>query len=602
MFIGLMVASQGNSAHKFHPRVEAVSVKGRYADLLVNGRVAFEFRTSVRKMQPAERATTSADRLTYALGQGLGIKDVHTESAGRGARVKIGDTVLAVITVAEARAHGVTAISLAQTWIRNLHTQLSMPPLSAKPQSLLIPLGETRSLTVQSLLPDTITVSVNSPAVAVDNNSESPELKITALAVGVSVVKIACGPFSIEVPVTVKKYAAYRTPNTPTVVVTGMNLSRRLLDRILTSTAYKGFALSPGAHVGGINFPNEFRAPTNTKSSIAEVSVEASGSDYIDADLPVNVEVENRWLPLNDPSRILYSNDPERLKKFQMLYSGHTDPGQTQRLLYHHQNMMRQKAGFVVDLVNTSGEYASVHLIEGISDPLVDTFDVGYRAGLEFLKSRRSGAGWIVDIPPMSRRILVSQSLGHLFTASGVLDIHQLDGSPLLIRVVARPDDLRAQEDPSDQNVPLHGIAVDELQFSDRTYPDPNKRLEMSYTIGGNWAFRKFGDAALKNGSSEHRLYGNYGVIYEIKATIINPLPTNASADIVFESTAGTASGVFFINGKESRVKHLGASDEAVIGRLMVPAGGRVAESIVTMPLSGSFYPATIIIRKHEGK
>ena len=121
--------------------------------------------------------------------------------------------------------------------------------------------------------------------------------------------------------------------------------------------------------------------------------------------------------------------------------------------------------------------------------------------------------------------------------------------------------------------------------------------LDVTYTAGKPWVFLRLGKEGLKHASLDKQLYGNYGVTYEIKATLENPMPDPLTAELAFEATAGPASGVFIVDGNLVRVKMLLPPHETCIGRVTVPAGKSKVVSIQTIPLSESAYPATLIIR-----
>ncbi|MDI6828514.1 MAG: hypothetical protein QME62_08540, partial [Armatimonadota bacterium] len=308
--------------------------------------------------------------------------------------------------------------------------------------------------------------------------------------------------------------------------------------------------------------------------------------------------IENRQIPRANASLIMYSNDPERILKYQVLYTGRFSQNQEpNRLLYHHQNMMGRRVGFVIEILNFSMNPASVHLIEGIAPPMIDTVLVGYKAGNEFLENYNAMIGRIIEMPAGSRRVIVSQALDHPYTASGIIEFRQLCGDPLFVRVIAKPENQRQIEDPLDIPLPLDGIDTAKLQLSDHVYPNPIQRMELNYSAGKPWVFFRLGKDALKNPEKDRWLFGNYGVIYEIKAILENPLTTSHTAEIAFEATAGIASGIFLVDGKPVRIKSLQAPQEICLEKITIPAGRTRTVSIQTMPLSGSAYPATLIIR-----
>ncbi len=142
------------------------------------------------------------------------------------------------------------------------------------------------------------------------------------------------------------------------------------------------------------------------------------------------------------------------------------------------------------------------------------------------------------------------------------------------------------------------GIDPSEIALSDHIYPEPVKDLAVTYTAGKAWVFLRIGKHHLKHASQDMQLYGNYGVTYNIEATLENPGAEPLAAELAFEATAGPASGVFVVDGQVVPVRYLKPPAEVTIRKVIVPPGRSRAVSIRTIPLSGSAYPATLIIRQ----
>lgn len=590
--------SINQSLAKFTPQISVESRKGQSSFVLVNGRRAMEILTPMRNLSPSERATITSTRLTDMLGAGVDPKSIRWKKVGNSNRVVAQDAILTIVTPAEALAHKVPADKLADDWARNLRSLLMMPPLGVTPKTLLVPLGETRTTVVESLLADPVQIEVVGTCIAVDSLTTPGVLTVSGVSTGDATINVRCGEYTEQVQVSVRKYAAYSSSDTQRAIVTGNDIPHDVISQAVSEAACQTVTLSAGATIRSIDIPHGVRAPSPGKSTPVTVTIQTTGTDYIPAKLVVPVNLENQALSVNDPAQIMYSNNPERFVKYQTLFAGKLTPTDTAtRLLYHHQNAVGKTIGFVIDLLNTSDSPATVHTITGISNPMIDTWDVGYKAGLGFLVNLRNGAGRVVDVPAHSRRVIVSQSLSNLYSASGVLELHQLSGQPLLVRVIARPEDQRIVEDQPEMTMSTGELAQSDITLSDAVFPKPTRKLNVSYKLGGPWMFQRIGDLPLKHAALNQYLYGNYGVIYEISATLENPTPTACKMEIAFEATAGTASGVFFVDDSIAKAKFIKQPNEEVIGRVTVPAEKSRIVSIRTMPLSGSFYPATIIIR-----
>lgn len=584
-------------------RVGMEANKDGTAHVVVNNRKTIHLRTANGTLSPSERANIVVTRLTALAQKGIDPKAIWYKQVGRSAHVMVGDTMLLIATVDEGRVRKMRPVDLAKMWVENLRNVLSLPPLSASPASLTVPLGERRTVVVESLLTDPVSAEVSNPnVIALDAQAKPGSLVVTGASVGDTSINLRCGEYTAQVQVSVKKYAAYAVPGVAKAMVTGWNAPAALVSRAASDAAHRAISLEPGAKVRSLSHQPIVQELAPGQTIRTAVQVEVAGGDYIPAKLTAQVEVENKPLPRVPTSWIMYSNDPERVLRYQTLFAGRmSSTEEAIRLLYHHQNMMDRRIGFVIDVVNPSSSPASIHVVEGISQPMVDTVAVGYKAGLEFLESHRNGVGRVIEIPARSRRALVSQPLDRSYTASGILEMRQLSGDELSVRVTAKPEDQRVAEDPLEMAVSAAGIDPSRFAPSDHVYPGPVKDLDVTYTAGKPWVFLRIGKYALKHATQDKQLYGNYGVTYDIKATLENPSSGEHTVELCFEATAGPVSGVFLVDGSLIRIKYLRPPGEATIARVTVPAGRSRVVSIRTIPLSGSAYPATLIIRPASG-
>lgn len=597
--IFLFGAAISVSYAKYVPKIEVQTTGNGTAYLVVNQIKAIDFLVSNGSMKPVERANVAADRLRSFAAKGLSLDYLGYKQTDNDARLLIDDQLLIIATRADARAHKVSPAELASTWIRNLKQALSVPPLSASPTSLLIPLGESRLMKINSLLTDPVEAEIsNADVISVDPNSTPGSLVVNGKSLGNATITLKCAEYSVPISVTVKKYAAYFNPQQVTAIVTGCNAPASLVGRTARDAARRSINVGDGAAISTVQTLSNVTDLAPGKSTIVNIRIAATGSDYIPAQFDLPIKVENHILPVKEPSWIMYSNDPEQIKKYQTLFIGRLDTlEEGYRLLYHHQNMMGSQVGLVMEMLNSSDKPATMHLIEGISDPILDTITVGYKAGLEFMDNRRKMVGRIIEIPAQCRWVVLSQSVPATNTASGLVEMRQLSGDPLYIRIIAKPDFMRLAEDTPGIALAMNGINTESLRLSDHLYPEPEMRIDTVYKIGGAWNFVRIGKNAIKHATQDKLLYGNYGVTYHINAKLENPSDTPQKIEVAYEATAGPSSGIFYIDGQIYTIKLLKPPLDKTIVTVTVPARQTKALSIQTMPLSGSAYPSTLIIR-----
>lgn len=596
----LIIAITQAAYAMYTPKVNARTDKDGTAYLEINGADVIRLMTPNADLKPAERAQIAADRLAAMVEKGVDPATIHTKKVGQGVRIMVGESLLMIATTAEAKAHKTTPADLAAIWAANIRKYLTMPPLSVNRTSLMIPYGETRSFDVQSFLQGKIKMAASDPkVVSMDTEKKPGTVVVKGMAVGDSTITLSCLEYEVSVAVKVRKYAAHIIPGGRKATVTGYVCPGSLVARSARVAAMQSVELEPGATVTSISAPTTVEGLGSGRSTEVPILAEVAGSDYLPIKLPVHVKVENQALPKASTTSIMYSNNPERVEKYQNLFTGQLEAnGKATRLLFHHQNMMEKRIGFVIDVVNPSQTPATLHVVEGVSDPMLDTVIVGYVAGREFMQNMLNGVGRVYAIPPGTRQILVSQSLGNTYTASGIMELRQLSGDPIYLRVTSKPDDLRVVDDRAEYPIPAPGVDASRLALSNDVYPDPIQDLDITYTAGKPWVFLRIGGKdSLKHATEDLTLFGNYGVTYEIKAKVENPSGSPLTAEVAFEPTAGPASAIFYVNGDPVRIRYLTPPTEYTISRVTVPAGETRTVSIRTIPLSGSAYPATLIIR-----
>lgn len=607
IFTLLMVAIL--SAHaQIPPRVE---VKG--STVIVNRAIAIRFRVANGPLSPERRAQIVGERLRSAIAQGLRAQHVGVKGNRRRALVNIRGNLLLYATRADARAAGTTPLSLAQRWASSLRHCLAIPPLSLGTNELLIPLGESRLVRVSGWLEGAAVVAptgtpnggVAEPAVIGDGRT----VRITGRTVGTEKVMVSVGELSVSLTVTVRKYAGAVISSEP-IVVTGASLTADFVRQAVEAAINRWARMEPGAQLQIASPIRLNSVPDVGQSTTASAVVRASGSGYIPREQTVRLTVVNRPLAFQEPVLLMVSNDPERVRKAQTLFTGEIGEGQGARLLYHHMNGMVQDGLLQVELLNPADVARTVHLTGAASAPMRDTVRVGYIAGELFLKALTHNMGHLVTVPPQSKIVLLAQKVRPLDTASGVLQVRVLPaegsqkGSPCVLKV--------AMQVFQNQPLPLMGttmawgfvpprpLSAEERRSvanNDHIYPTSAKVLTATYVVGQRWQFIRIGEQAVQNHTQQRKLDGNYGVIYKLRIELVNPTDKARDVEITFEPNGGEAGGVFVLGGDIRGVPRVYPPNEFSVTRVRLQPNSKRTITVRTMPLAGSNYPATVMVR-----
>lgn len=615
-------ARQTGEPETWKPRVEA-----RGDELYVNGRLVLRFRESRYGLTPSSRIDITADRLRSAVNLGLTSADVRVDSGdpdnptvrARGwvittapaepnlEGVRRTRTRRARIRAARAEAHAQAA-----RWANNLRRALAVPGLTVADSGQVVPLGETRRVRLAGAARGAITVTVapeGDKTVGVAVDQESGAVTISGLEPGRRVLTFWREGAKASVYVAVRPYAANFHAPAP-VTVTGGTAPADLIRRHALASAQLSVTPLPGAKLRLLNETPAARSLSRGRTTVVEVPFRVTGPEMLPVTRTVQVPVVNKTLPNVPAANLFYSNHPERVKKPATLFTAQLTPGQkVTRLLYHHQSAMTSAFRFVAELVNEGDSPARIHVSGSEAGPERDTVWVGFRAASDFVKAHQANVGVVVEVPARSRLALSSVRVPAGLTVSGLWQLRVLSGPAPLVRVAA--------EDPLSGAAtikPLMPVALKEktggesgnataavARFSEHVYPDPGRTVEGRYSVGGNWTFLPLGKVPLTGvNAPERQLFGNYGVFYDFVVLLENPTDRESKARVVFEPSAGMAGGIFLIGdttgARTVEIPQSTPPQETTLASYALAPGEKRRVHIRTLPLSGSNYPANIIL------
>lgn len=575
--------------------IPKVSIDSAGRTVMINNRAAIRFHASNGSLSPAERARITAERLTSLAASKVDPKTIYLKADNRQTRIMAGETLVCIVTADDARASKTTPTTLGSLWVRNIRNLLSMPAIVLSDKEIVVPLGENRRIYVSGAATGPISAaSQNADIALVSVGTDGRYVQVTGQKVGQTAVEIVVEGERALARVCVKKYAGF-IGQIISAEVTGNPCPRHLLDYAAKQAILRNAVLESGAsikihNIDGIDHPLQSGATREAK-----VDVSISGNGYITYTATPTVKIQNLSIPREEAAQLFYSNNPERLLKYQTLFAGKLEQGKPVRILYHHQNAIGKRAKLIVEVINPGPTPAAFRVIKGVAGPMLDTVLVGYMAGGAFMRDELSNAGVIERVPPQSRLVLVSDTLGHNETSSGILQVNQIEGQSSYARVAALPPDTEEAQVNVGSITPAPAIFA--LELSDHVYPNPAKTLEASYVVGERWAFIPIGRHAITDSAAQKKLYGNYGVTYNINIKVENPTEQPKKVSVLFEPSAGLASGVFIIDGEFVSAKYAKPPAEIPLASYQLKPGESRNVRIVTVPVAGSNYPATLVVR-----
>lgn len=574
----------------FKPRVSC-SATGNTGSVVINGDVAVRFQVSNGSLSGLERAKITSDRLAALVNAKFNPSTIRVQGDKSSARVLSGDQLICIATAGDAKSAKSTPLDLAGKWASQMRSLLLLPPIALSPAEVTVPVGENRQVEVKGAASGPVSARIDDEELA-SVQPDGRRLTVLGKKLGRALVEVDIQGERATLVVNVKKYAG-AIPGLIIGQVTGNPCPAQLVCYSARQATAQAAALEPGANIeiGEVVCPKE--PLSSGKGRYIKVNARISGYDYIPVSTTANVEVQNIVLPREDAVQLFYSNDPESIRKYQPLYAARVEPDKVTRILYHHQSEMSQRVHVIVELTNPNDTAAKVRIFRGISPPSVDTIYVGHVAANAFMRDYANDISVVETIPPQSRLVLVSDMLSKKQTSSGILQIKQIAGQSTYVRITAA--------EPGIDNVDKGSMAKASdprvLQLSDHVYPSPIKTVDAEYEVGSRWAFISIGKHALTDSTAQKTLYGNYGVTYNINVRVHNPTGESKKINFVFDPTAGPCSAVFIVNGKFAPVKYAQPPSEITLDSITLNPGETRMCRVITVPLAGSNYPATLIVR-----
>ena len=590
-FAVLMICASLASAAK-------IEVQG--AMVRVNGMPIVTFKTkAVDGTSPTKRAQYLAGSLKNLPYLG----DVSSQKVGKTYAIFVAGKRVVTVTPAEAKSHKSTPAALAVSWAANMKSAFAVPALKAETENFKMPAPSVKSLRVAGYEFGAAKIFVSNPSFRVEKVAGA--LKITASEAGGATVTIQGPKASQSIQVVAAPYAAV-LPQTLTARVTGSPAHVSTVQGAIEGAIRTQLSRTPDAKIEIVRIVPAQVSSGESKTFTAKIKVD-SPTAYV-REGNVSVVVRNEPIVYRREDALWYSNHPENVRETGALFSSPLERTNGARLLYHHINQTAYGMFLRVQVLNDSDQPAKVILMPGDATPDKNPVRAGLRAAEMYFRAWGNGSGEIVTIPPRSTLPISLRRMAPQETVSGLCGIYLVEGPD---RVVVRTDALppltlagnwsAAVQSPTPWRFvgcnPINDYDATAFSFSDHVYPNPFKQGDLKYEVGKRFGFFKIGERAISGTTNGQVLDGNFGVIYSIAAEAVNPTSSPIEIEVVFEASAGYSGALFYVNGSLKETPLLQPKAEYRIERFRLGPGESKKLDLVTVPLSGSSYPALISMR-----
>lgn len=473
------------------------------------------------------------------------------------------------------------------------------PPIIIEPPTGGVTIGGSQALRVMQVL-GIVSITVGDPSIidaSVDQTTRIVTIVGKKIGATTLLVRDDRG-LERSVPVRVA-YLAGSLATDAFVRVTGRPASTEFLREAAIDAAVARVVARTGATI--VATPESVavaRPLTVDNVTTIDVPIIVSGDSFFTVAGTTHVRVENFAQPRTRPRSLLVSDYPETLKETGILFSADVTAKQAERFLYYHFNPGGQpERRIVLKVANPSSQPALVQYIAGIAGPGTNEMEVGHLSTQRFLVREAQNEGTVVTIPGNTTIAIMDQPLPARTTASGLMQLHEIEGSPLHLTLVAQ-----SATDPIDGPILTSALLVGDRPHARGIYSIPEFFFDYSYDAEGPNLEVPIGQIPLPNLVLGQTLAGDYGVLQSVTIRMVNNDRHNARTLALYASPrGGRATGTFVIDRVLVQAHAMPAYGHYKLRQYTIPPGSFVRTEIVTMPEGGSSYPLRLIVAPDDG-
>jgi len=475
----------------------------------------------------------------------------------------------------------------------------TQPPIIVDPPTVGVIPGGTETIHVMQIL-GTLVATVADPTIAsVAVNQTDRTVTVTGTIVGNTTITVRDDRgLTHDIPVRVAELAG-TIPRDISIRITGRPATQQFVRDQAFEAALAAAQPKDGAAILASAESVDVSQPLNVDDiTTVDVPLQLQGERYFTVQGTTHVHVENFAQPPIRPQSLLVSDFPETLKENGILFTADLTAKSAERFLYYHYNPGTQPdRRIVLRAQNASSQPALVQFIAGQAGPEANEMEVGHLSTQRFLVHLAQNEGSVITIPGNTTVSLMTQDLPARTVVSGLLQLHEIEGPPLHLTLVAQN-----QTDPIDGPIPTSALLGGDAPHARGIYPIPEFYFNYNYDAEGPDLEIPIGQIPLPNLVHGQTLAGDYGVLQSVTIRMVNNDRHNARQLALYASPrGGRATGTFVIDRVLVRAHAMAAFGHYKLRQYTIPPGSFVRTEIVTMPEGGSFYPLRLIVAPDDG-
>ncbi|HRI42860.1 MAG TPA: hypothetical protein PLL78_02115 [Fimbriimonadaceae bacterium] len=547
-----------------------------------------------------KRATAVAEQLRRAGN----LVPISVQTQGTSASL-IAGKVSVQASRSDASGAGMTPVELASEWADRLKEALRLPPIQVPGKTHQVGIGGEGFFSIVGTEAAKASVTSSNPTIA--RVEKVPlGMRVRGVGKGRATIRIKSGTNTITAQVQVLPLAA-NLPQTVTATVVGDPATGETIRSAVENAAQQQLKASPGASVEVLD--SRFQSLAQGSNVALQTKIRVTAPNSVPTTGTISVRVSNSTLAHRKETELWYCNDPENVMGPGNLFAAELKEQSPARMLYHHTNASSEPLVVQVLATNIYDTPLKLVIIPGDGVPHKDPVRVGLEAGERFVRNWLSGSGEIITIPPRSSIPIAMRRIAPAETMSGLCYLRLLQGSASKMLIRTDAVDPRFMDagwatatnlaTPWSKAGPRRiGEAAILPPLTNHIYPHPFKVVESTYEVGGRFAFVWVGQKPIPSSDGDLHLDGNFGVLYTLKLKMTNPTDRATNVEVVFEASAGYSGAVFVVNNQLQRAPVIQSKAEYVVRKMTLPAGGSQDLTLMTVPLSGSSYPALFTVRQ----
>ncbi len=576
------------------------------ATVHINEMSVFTLKIPLNGKTPSQRA----EAIVNSISTGELRLPLRITISGKDLWLKSGEMSIVRVTPAEAKANGTSSEKLMAEWKSKVEIAMNLPPIVFPVERFSV--VENSSGLVRIIGNEALLITPKSSRKDIfEVEIASGGIKIKGIKPGQGVLEVESpsGIFTFPIEITAKPTLSQSRFSTS---VSGTPATIEMVDRAVRDIVSESLVTTAGTSVSFLSINSSAIMQKESKEIKAKIRLLAPG--YAPYDFDIVILVKNVGYKIPKEKEFWYSNKPETFRQSGTLFNSSLKMGTPVRMLYHHRNGTNAASILRVIAYNTSPVPAKIAVLMGDGQPDQDPVKTGTDAGEMYFRNMLAGTYEIIEIPAMCKVPLSARNLEENQCMSGLITMNLMEGSAdgLVIRAESLPtinqtvnwDNKVDAATSTRKYVPKRIEQMpNPMPPSLYVYQSPYRDLNVEYTAGSKKSgVVRVGQTPIASIEGTDLLEGNYGVTYNVVAKLENSLSIAQNVQVAFEASAGYLGCVFIIEGEIVRPTILQTKEERIIATVKLAPNQRKSYSILTMPLGGSSYPATMTFRQEGVK